>query len=942
MEVPEDVRALIARHVPQLRYHPLEAFRADSVRTMVEAFRSWDYSTGLVSKQAGTVIARANPVNGLRHLSLSLLVPEGEAYWPDGPKATGEDHLAVSDDDREGDSHRMRGRPGWGDVVYCHWLPREGKPRFIQYWLFYYHNPFMGPLGTHEGDWEMVQVEVAEDGTPVAASYHQHDGARRRDWADVPRVNDVTPIVYVAKGSHASYYEAGTQRRFLGFIANDHTSDDGDHVIPVPYLIDLEADRWVEWPGRWGDHGSPEGPAGHGAWRKPEEVESPLLEDDEAGLLGEEPQGTPAAVTPARVLLEDDALVVHYELPVTLGPGETDPARVELALYGAAGPPTVRSFDVTGLHGEVRLPLPPSGAPYRLEAGVYDVQDSERMLPPVDVSSLGSAEPSAALEASAAPPAPPPPSVTVNLEEQLRVNVRAPEKHPDAAAALAQRLAHVELTGGPWHVRPLFASSDDPELSRWLTVSGSYVPAPGLDWPAAVLEAARAIDPGPDWLVEPQLPITSYRPDPPEDEDDAALEEPTDYAWALEQLRVPEARKLDPREGGAAGGEGIVIGQPDTGYTDHPELEEGAIDRLRDYDVLTGRDDAHAVLRGIPPIAFPSHGTSTASVAASRRSLTVEGTAPAATIIPIRAASTVVHFFNGDLGVAVEHARLLKVHVITMSMGGIGYPHSLRAAIVRAVKDGIIVLAAAGQPLPLVVEPASFPECLGIGGTVRGDGYWAMSARGHEVDVAAPAKKVWVAGTHNSGADPYYVAQHTGTSFSVALVAGMAALWLAHHGRDHVLETYEPPNVQAAFRSLLRKSARVPDGWNIDSHGAGIPDAHALLSMDLGEAEIDGAELDDAAAAPLDGAAWAKQSAAVLAPEGISADEAAERVTAVFGGDEGRLEEHARELVYRLMEDPRVRGEVLGTPGGGALLEDAPAYPALSAVASPSLRAGLA
>lgn len=502
---------------------------------------------------------------------------------------------------------------------------------------------------------------------------------------------------------------------------------------------------------------------------------------------------------------------------------------------------------------------------------------------------------------------------------------------------LVRRAQGLELPDGPWTVRPLFADSTDAELGRWFTVAAPQALVPGRDGPAAAIEAAHALGLADGWLVEPQLPITSYRPDPEaEPEAVAGAEEAEDLPWALDAIRVPEAWQLEPPPGGRRRGAGIVIAQPDTGFTDHPELEQ-ALDRLRDYDVLTGKDDAHAVLKGFPPFAFPSHGTGTASVAVSRDSGKVTGSAPEATMIPIRSAVSVAHFFNADLAVAVEHARMLGVHVITISMGGLAYPNALRVAIQRAVADGVIVMAAAGQPLPIVVEPASFPECLGIGGTERGDEWWGPSARGAEVDVAAPAKEVWVAATSNTGAQPYHVAEHTGTSFSVALVAGVAALWLAHHGRETILDHYGAGNVQAAFGSLLRKTARVPHGWDAERHGAGIVDARALLAADLDLAQV---EAVAAEAAPQGAAEWALERVAALAPAGTTPEQAQERLLALFAGDLEALEGCAREVVYRLAEEPAVSDELL--PPAGAEAAGPSSYPHLRAVASDALRAALA
>src|SRR5262249_42476634 len=132
---------------------------------------------------------------------------------------------------------------------------------------------------------------------------------------------------------------------------------------------------------------------------------------------------------------------------------------------------------------------------------------------------------------------------------------------------------------------------------------------------------------------------------------------------------------------------------------------------------------------------------------------------------------------------AVDHGA----EVITMSLGGV-FSFSLHRSIARAVQADVIVLAAAGNCVRFVVWPARFDECLAVAGTNSPDKPWPGSCRGAAVDVAAPGQNVIRAsiprGTGPGGSD---VGQGQGTSFAVALTAGVAALWLAHHGRANLI-----------------------------------------------------------------------------------------------------------------------------------------------------------
>ena len=101
------------------------------------------------------------------------------------------------------------------DRVYGHAKRDRDGRLWLQYWLFYYYNDFqlLGPLvsgGKHEGDWELVQFRLGPSEQPEQAVYTQHKLAESRPWADVRKAGTNTPIVYVARGSHANYFRAGS------------------------------------------------------------------------------------------------------------------------------------------------------------------------------------------------------------------------------------------------------------------------------------------------------------------------------------------------------------------------------------------------------------------------------------------------------------------------------------------------------------------------------------------------------------------------------------------------------------------------------------------------------------------------------------------------------------------------------------------------------------
>ncbi|MET1052967.1 MAG: S8 family serine peptidase, partial [Mycetocola sp.] len=235
------------------------------------------------------------------------------------------------------------------------------------------------------------------------------------------------------------------------------------------------------------------------------------------------------------------------------------------------------------------------------------------------------------------------------------------------------------------------------------------------------------------------------------------------------------------------------------------------------------------------PLPFPGHGTTTASVMVGRGSeeTGIVGVAPGSRVVPLRAVESVVQLFDSDVARAVEHARLSGCDLISVSVGGKGF-FGLRAAIQRAVDAGMIVMAAAGNNVRIVVAPASYPNCLAVAATGPDDQPWPETSRGRAVDVSAPGWGVHVAGYRWVNGDPQArVFRSSGTSYAVAHVAGVAALWLAHHGPDTLRQRYGSRVQDVFLRVLSAEGSRVPDAWDSSDFGTGIVDATAMLTAPL-------------------------------------------------------------------------------------------------------------
>jgi hypothetical protein len=393
--------------------------------------------------------------------------------------------------------------------------------------------------------------------------------------------------------------------------------------------------------------------------------------------------------------------------------------------------------------------------------------------------------------------------------------------------------------------------------------------------------------------------------------DNPCADNPPPLDWVHTILHWPEA--MAEMSTATRGGIGIGIAQPDSGYTLHPNLGAAGLDLSRDRDVIDSDDDAIDDLIPNPnwPLPNPGHGTATASVVVGQGTPAegIVGLASAARLVPIRATESVVQLFDSDVAKAVGHARQVGCHVVTMSLGGKGF-FGLQGEIQRAVDAGIIVMAAAGNYVQIVTAPASYDNCLAVAATGPGDSLWVDSSRGRAVDVSMPGSCVYVAAYN--GTTPL-VRMGNGTSFAVAHLAAAAALWLAHHGRQALINKYRAKRIQAAFLTTLRWPGVcvVPPGWDPD-YGVGRVDLLALLRAplpepgDLVDVGAFGAVHDDAVA----------RIAAMISADPVRVRIRLAELLKVSTPEElnRTIAEHEGELVYLVLAD-RAFAESLAQAG---------------------------
>lgn len=350
--------ALLQRYVPLLRYDSQEPYFAD-------AASEWtDNPHNQLRRTDGTVIASADPAGGEAQLSLDFL---GAARYASGAAVSADDRIGDTTHDYVAQARALHSQSQYANRVYAHSATGNDGYLWLAYWFFYFYNDYnlIGPLikaGLHEGDWEMIQLRLDHAGdVPDLAVYAQHKHAGQRPWSQVERVGD-QPVVYPARGSHASYFTSGVH-----WTGEWFDFADGRRSGPPLELHTISdaagVDEWAIWPGRWGDtqpppddvnpldDSSPRGPGGHSQYRQPDS----LLRTAEAheAAIGPPPPG--AAPAPAPTIA---ATAVGRDLQIAYDARIDNPAGLVVSIGAAhdAHPALLHQIPVERATGTITIP----------------------------------------------------------------------------------------------------------------------------------------------------------------------------------------------------------------------------------------------------------------------------------------------------------------------------------------------------------------------------------------------------------------------------------------------------------------------------------------------------------------------------------------------------------------------------------------------------------
>ena len=431
------------------------------------------------------------------------------------------------------------------------------------------------------------------------------------------------------------------------------------------------------------------------------------------------------------------------------------------------------------------------------------------------------------------------------------------------------------VAGTPFRLRPLcpnearITALGAQAAERWYLAEANPAAAqPGELWELAYEAAARAgatyaePDFTQSWPYENRVrasqglgaapgELCEYTPQ------DGALPEGPGFAWHLGDAYSQLKAARDAVSGGI-----VRIGILDTGYDPNHRAkpERVLVDLQRNFanDGQPPTDASDPYERGL--LNNPGHGTGTIGILAGGRLSGMMrpeqntgdflGGAPAAEVIPVRIAKSVILWQNSafveglDYLIAPEGDVSRRADVVSMSMGG--YPSQAWADVVnRAYEAGIVLVTAAGNNIAFpqspqsIVWPARFRRVIAACGVMANGKPYTRDfvAHGAMAGNFGPSSKMdtaLAAYTPNTSWAEINCAgiidmDGAGTSSATPQIAAAAALWLQRH--KAALAYSEPWMIVEAVRHALFISADLPSPGDRTYFGRGLLRAREALDI---------------------------------------------------------------------------------------------------------------
>lgn len=260
--------------------------------------------------------------------------------------------------------------------------------------------------------------------------------------------------------------------------------------------------------------------------------------------------------------------------------------------------------------------------------------------------------------------------------------------------------------------------------------------------------------------------------------------------WHLGDIHAPEAWDI------TQGDESIIVAIIDGGVqTDLPEFAGR---------VVPGLDLVNA-----GPEDGMDHGTAVASVAvgAGNNATGGAGVNWKCKIMPVKVMDGTGHGWSSDVTAGIQFAAKNGARVMNLSLGSYTRDDSQRYAVTKAVAQGCVIVAGAGNDAldmnATPSYPASYPGVIAVGALGTDNALAPFSNHGSSICVVAPGANIYATGPTGAASS------WNGTSLASPQVAGAASLLLSCN----------PALTAAQVRALLIAGAKDEAGDSRDTPG---------------------------------------------------------------------------------------------------------------------------
>jgi len=282
--------------------------------------------------------------------------------------------------------------------------------------------------------------------------------------------------------------------------------------------------------------------------------------------------------------------------------------------------------------------------------------------------------------------------------------------------------------------------------------------------------------------------------------------------WYLQEIMAPDAWTI------TNGKSSVIVAVLDTGVdVNHPDLanniwvntgeiagdnidndSNGYKDDRNGYDFINNRANPEPKITGSFVASAANHGTFVSGLisAVHNNNKGIKGVTANVKIMPLVVLNSSGLGGSSDVADAIDYAVDNGADIINLSFGGDEHSSKLKNAITNAYKNGVLIVAAAGnaaegetngidmskKPLYPICYDQEFKEnkILGVLSSDKSNKVSAFSNYGKDcIDIAAPGEdmvSLLYHDTNYSQFDQAYDTSWNGTSFSAALVSGVAAL----------------------------------------------------------------------------------------------------------------------------------------------------------------------